>query len=354
MVSPGVHLVGSVAMDDAESVFTALAGELGPWLRRLPDGETGERHRWIYWQREMLLDHPDMELDPDAAPLPVHQWDGTLLRETPLIRFKPGVDPAGVVFETGYAAAARDSYETFRRLRAAGTIGDRAQGEGLRFQVSIPTPMASGYFYISPSSLEDYLPVYERALVSALEEILDTIPHEDLSIQWDVCQEVLIYEDYFPARPDDYRARILAQLARLGQHVPVDVDLGYHLCYGTPNDEHLVMPTDMAILVELATGIASSLERRLDFMHMPVPRDRTDDAYFAALRDLDLAPETELYLGLIHHDDAAGDQARIKAAQKVYNEFGISTECGWGRTDPSRVPGLISAHRQAMETGLLG
>jgi hypothetical protein len=28
--------------------------------------------------------------------------------------------------------------------------------------------------------------------------------------------------------------------------------------------------------------------------------------------------------------------------------FGIATECGWGRTDPSRVPGLLAAHRNVM------
>ena len=66
---PSVHLVGSVAMSDSESVFRALSSELTPWLRRIPDGETGERHRWIYWQREMLLSHPDMEIDPEFEDL---------------------------------------------------------------------------------------------------------------------------------------------------------------------------------------------------------------------------------------------------------------------------------------------
>lgn len=331
-------------MEDAESVFLALASELGPWVKRLPDGETGERHRWIYWQREMMLDHPDMELDPEAAPLAIHQWDGALLRETELIRFKPGVDLQSVVFETGYAAAAEESYAVFRRLRDEGVIGS-----DVRFQVSLPTPMASGYMYVSPASLEAYLPIYERALLGALVAILETVPNDELSIQWDVCQEVLIYEDYFPSRPADYKGQILDQLARLGDRVPSEVEVGYHLCYGTPNDEHLVMPGDMAILVEMANGIASSLERRLDFMHMPVPRERTDDAYFAAMADLSLPPNTEVYLGLIHHDDAEGDQARIGAARRIRPTFGISTECGWGRTDPQRVPGLIAAHRIAME-----
>ena len=347
----GVHLVGSVAMDDAESVFRTMAGRLGPWLARVPDGETGARHRWIYWQREMLLNHPAMELDPTAEPLTLHEWDGSLLRTTELVRFRPDVDPSTVTFETGYAAAAIDSHAVFHRLRQEGVIE-----EGIRFQVSLPTPMASGYMYVSPTSLDAYLPVYERALLGALDQILDAVPPSELSIQWDVCQEVLMYEDYFPHRPDDYKEQVLDQLSRLGAAVPDEVELGYHLCYGSPRDEHLVMPTDLGISVEIGNGILSRATRRVDFLHMPVPQDRTDDAYVAPLADLApsaaVAPETgtELYLGLIHHDDADGDRARIEAARRVRDRFGIATECGWGRADPERVPGLVEAHATAMET----
>ncbi|MCC7412777.1 MAG: hypothetical protein IT495_14280 [Gammaproteobacteria bacterium] len=341
---PGIHLIGSVAMDSAEEVFLALATALGPWLARIPDGETGERHRWIYWQREMLLRHPDLEIDPDATPLRLTQWDGTLIRHTELLRFRPGVDPARVRFATGYAEAALASWKVFERLRDAGRIP-----AGVRFQVCLPTPMASGYMYIAPASLADYLPAYERALTGALAAILAGIPHEDLSIQWDVCQEVLVFENYFPYRPRDYKAQIQAELGRLGDAVPDTVELGYHLCYGTPRDEHLVMPEDMGVLVELTQALLGALSRRLDFIHLPVPRDRSDAAYFAPLQALRLAPTTTLYLGLIHFDDHAGDMARIGAARAVWPCFGISSECGWGRTDPGRIAGLIDAHRQAIE-----
>jgi hypothetical protein len=40
-----VHLIGSVPPADREQVFRRVAGALGPYLRRLPDGETGERGR---------------------------------------------------------------------------------------------------------------------------------------------------------------------------------------------------------------------------------------------------------------------------------------------------------------------
>ena len=61
---PGVHLVGSVPLPDTETVFRTVAGALGPHLRRLPDGETGERRRWIFFQSVMLKNHPAMESDP--------------------------------------------------------------------------------------------------------------------------------------------------------------------------------------------------------------------------------------------------------------------------------------------------
>ena len=38
-------------------------------------------------------------------------------------------------------------------------------------------------------------------------------------------------------------------------------------------------------------------------MHMPAPRERTGEAYFAPLRDLRLQSETEFYLGLVHMPD---------------------------------------------------
>jgi hypothetical protein len=201
--------------------------------------------------------------------------------------------------------------------------------------------------YVSPTSIDDYLPVYETALLKALNTILEEIPHESLSIQWDVCQEILIFEDYFPYRPVDYKDQIFQQLGRLGSEVPSDVDLGFHLCYGTPQNEHLVMPKDTGVLVEMANGVLSQLERDINFFHIPVPADRVDDEYYAPLAQLDLKQDTELYLGLIHPEDPEGDTQRMRAANKVAQSFGIASECGWGRTNYDQVQGLIQSHRIA-------
>ena len=339
----GAHLVGSVPLPDAETVFRAVSAALGPRLRRITDGETGRRGRWIWFQREMLEQHPDMELDTDEPPYALYQWDGQLLRETPYVRFKAGVDPATVDFPTGYAEAALESFDLYTRLQAEGVIG-----ADTLFQVSLPTPMATAYMYVSPSARDAYIPAYERSLLAAVREILDATPHERLSIQWDVCQEVLIFEDYFSHRPADYKEQIFTELGRLGEAIPASVDLGYHLCYGSPRDEHLVMPEDMGILVEIANGLSDSLGRRLDFIHMPVPRDRSDDAYFRPLNVLALSADTEIVLGLIHYDDEIGDRARSDTARRCLPSFSVATECGWGRTDPARVDGLLESHRKAV------
>ena len=338
------HLVGSVPLASTEQVLRTLAASLGDLLRRMPDGETGERRRWIWWQRTMLERHPAMEVDRAAGLLELRQWDGTLLRRSELLRLRPGVDPATVDFPTGYAEAAQESWAVFAQLRQAGVLPD-----GLRFQVCLPTPMSSAWMYVSPRSHDTYLPAYERALLRALADIAAAVPAAALSIQWDICQEVLVYEDYFPGRPADYKARIVALLGRLGDAVPRDAELGYHLCYGSPADQHLVMPRDTTILMELATAILERVRRPVDFLHVPVPKDRDDHAYFAPLAGVRVPDATRLYLGLIHHDDLGGDRRRIDAARAVVPAFGVATECGWGRTDPARIDSLLASHRHAVD-----
>jgi hypothetical protein len=339
-----LHLIGSVPLDSSEQVFRRLSAELGPHLGRMPDGETGERSRWVYFQRQMLLDHPAMEIDPTVPPYKFVQWDGKVVREIEQARFRPGTDPDKVAFETGYDRAALASWDVFKRLRDAGTIAPRT-----RFQVCLSTPHASGYLYVSGPARQTYFAVYERALKAALANIAKAIPAGDLSIQWDVCQEVLAFENYFKDRPADYKKQTFDMLGRLGDAVQAGIELGYHLCYGSPRDEHLVQPRDTALLVEMLEGIAAATHRRIDFFHIPVPKGRTDEAYYAPLKAWKRPVDTKLYLGLLHHDDDAGDRIRIAVARKFVDDFGLSAECGWGRTEPGRLPGLLKGHRVAAE-----
>ena len=97
-------------------------------------------------------------------------------------------------------------------------------------------------------------------------------------------------------------------------------------------------------MVEMANAILAGVQRPIQFLHLPVPKDRTDDRYFAPLEKLRLGSETELYLGLIHHNDGVGDRARLAAARRHTRVDGIATECGMARGDPARLPALLAAH----------
>jgi hypothetical protein len=99
--------------------------------------------------------------------------------------------------------------------------------------------------------------------------------------------------------------------------VPATIELGYHLCYGSPADDHVIQLKDAGIMVEIVNAVSTGVRRPIQFFHLPVPKPRTDDAYFAPLAGLKLRPETELYLGLVHRDDTAGNAARLAAARHV-------------------------------------
>ena len=114
------------------------------------------------------------------------------------------------------------------------------------------------------------------------------MPNDRVAIQWDVCQEVLAWHDYYDKGPVDFRTETLDVLTAIGDGVPAAVDLGYHLCYGSPADQHMVLPKDAGIMVEMTNEIVKRVKRPIQFFHLPVMKDRTDDAFFAPLVKLSL------------------------------------------------------------------
>ena len=109
-------LIGSIPLATSEEVFRTPGDGARPALSRMPDGETGERSRWVYFQGQMLRAHPDMEIDPTVPPYKFVQWDGKVVREIEQARFKPGVDPDKVAFETGYDRAALASWDNVQAV----------------------------------------------------------------------------------------------------------------------------------------------------------------------------------------------------------------------------------------------
>ena len=109
----------------------------------------------------------------------------------------------------------------------------------------------------------------------------------------------------------------IGRLIHVADLVPQPVELGFHFCYGYASRKHTIEPRDTGLLVSIANALAGDASRPLDFLHMPVPRDRDDEAFFRPLSDLRLDSATELYLGLIHWTDGLdGALRRMSAASK--------------------------------------
>ncbi len=98
-------------------------------------------------------------------------------------------------------------------------------------------------------------------------------------------------------------------------------------------------------MVEVHNLLAASLDRPIDYIHMPVPAERSDDTYYLPLSRLKLDAKTKLFLGLVHDSDGVeGTRRRVAVAAKYSGDFGIATECGFGRRPPDTIPGLLRVH----------
>jgi hypothetical protein len=337
-----VHLVGSLGLDTVEEVFAVCGRLLGASLKRVPDGEPGGRRLWISWQFPLLRASPFLKADVLS-----HHAGGIGFH--PLV-LADDVKPEDVHFgELGYAREARASYSDFVAARENGALPSHA-----RFQVSLPTPFAVIAPFVAESARDGVLPAYEAAMMREVVSLCGAIPNQDLAMQWDVCIEMLIWDGRWRGGPPlpDIDKMFANSFARLAAVVPAEVELGFHLCYGDLDARHFVEPVDMTKMVEMANLIATSVSRPIAWLHMPVPIARDDDAFFLPLRDLRLATETELYLGLVHAEDGvAGAQRRIAAARKFAGRpFGIASECGIarGRT-PERVRQFLEVYAGAAE-----
>lgn len=330
----GVHLVGSVPLPSRTEVFRQCAATLGDRLLRLPDGEVGPTKGWIRARFPALAAHPLLETGEanprDLIPLP-------------LVRLRAGADPSALSFShLGNDDAVRDSWREFSDMQAAGAIPAH-----YRFQFSLPTPLGTITRLVDPAWQGTIEPPYEAAVLNEIREMAKAVPAGRLTVQWDVAIEMMIWEGVREAHFGDVRDGIVQRCARIGEAVPESVELGFHFCYGDAGHRHGIEPKDAANLVEIARRVSERVRRPIAYVHMPVPRDRKDGAYFAPLKNLKLHPETRLYLGLVHFTDGlAGTLERLAAAREVVGEFGVATECGLGRRDPATIPDLLRLHAE--------
>src|SRR5580700_8180862 len=120
-----VLLLGSIPLASAEEVFEAVSLELGKFVKRIPDGETGPRLLWIVCQGEPMKNAQGLEVGGER------QLQGGI--RNPRYKVKEGLKPEDVKFgRLGYADNALKSYRIFKRLQGLGKIPAH-----MRFQVCL-------------------------------------------------------------------------------------------------------------------------------------------------------------------------------------------------------------------------
>jgi hypothetical protein len=327
-----------------------VSEHLGRQLKRLPDGEVGERYYWIQFQRARFDATEGLERVGDTPFYIRDQFDGRPFR------LADGFAAENLEFPPlGYADAAIESYSTFARLKSDGVIPAT-----VRFQVSLPTPAGVIGSFVVPADRAAIESEYERAVFGELQRIVDEIPHDQLAIQWDTALEFGFLEQaeirgnrlipWFGSDHQTILDGVVERAVRQAAAVPPGVEVGYHLCYGDVEEHHFVEPADATMLAEVAAGLFESSPRAIDWLHLPVPIERDDAAYFEPFGRVRWPKTTDIYLGLLHHEDgSAGALRRAAMAAEYVPTFGVATECGFGRGPRERTPSLLDLHAEVAE-----
>jgi hypothetical protein len=354
-----VLLVGSLPFDTAEEALRMSAELLRGHVGWLPDGEVQERKNWVGMLPPLVYSkNPDLEetLAPPSEELeqpereaerpPVEDLEGIWS-----FRIKPG---RNVRFDDlKYAHFAIDSYGVFRRLRDEGAIPD-----GVRFQVCLPAPhSAVDGFFDDNAQWPELYGAYLDGIRREIARILEVVPADELVLQWDAAWEFVDMamgeRNFFRFWPklsaEEKFRRHAEQLDGLWQGIPDETLLGFHWCYGTWGGWPMTAMEDLDLCVRMSNEAKRRIERRLDYVHMPVVR-QPDEAFFAPLERLDVG-DTKVFLGIVHHTDGIDDfRRRRDLARKHLPSFGIGSVCGYGRVEPEKLPEILRVHaRDAAE-----
>ena len=341
-------LVGSIPFDTPEEVFASFGAPLGKYLSAMPDGEVGPRRHWISRVHyQVLAAHPELEVVQQPAPDEngVERQHPRNAADAWWFKVKDGVkqvrfgDPG---WRLGYARDAVNSYFVFRTMKEKGVLAPH-----LRFQVSIPmvNSVLPPRIFPNRDDLDRIRPGYEAATRAEIATIVEKIPaqrtRDPVGLLDRGSGRLRRHTGLSAGRRDraqsDRSAQSLAP-------IPREVALGYHFCFGTLGGWPRFEPDDLGQTVKLANAFVAASGRPVDWIHIPV-LDRSDDGFFAPLRDLD--PQgARVYLGAIHN--MTRFKERIATARKYLPEFGLGAYCGFGREPPSALPKILNDHLEAV------
>jgi len=297
---------------------------LGPHLRTLPDGETGERRNWVISIINGLQSHPDLELRKPG--------DWSDYDKTPVVRIRKGRTLLGANLDFGHVDAVRDSYPVFEQARAAAGRPD------LAFQEGVPGDFDLAMFTLGPVGALRHRRPFTEATVAEIRGV-GALTGSDTLFQIEVPVELVLLAKA-PAAARPALAKVLARpITRLAAAAPEHTRFGVHLCLGDMNNRAFGTMDDVTPLVLLANAITGGWPagRRLDILHAPfAAADQpatTDAQFYAPLTSLKVPEGVRFAAGFAHEAQSLADQLTIRSMidDLLHREVTISAACGLGR-----------------------
>ena len=194
MPPSSVHFNGSVNLPDAETVMREISARIPEGVRRMTDGETGERNYWIHFQIRKFRQMPEFEevsggpaiRAPDGAPA-----DGAAAARRAAPRPTRSTGPTSAT-PTSTASRSRSSTASSRRARSrpvcASSCSTRRRW-----------PRWPGRS--CPRTSRPSRPPTRRRCSPTSARPLAALPHDRIAIQWDVAVEFGLLEGaYGPLR----------------------------------------------------------------------------------------------------------------------------------------------------------
>ena len=318
------HLVGSLPGPTPATAMATALEILGPYLRSLPDGETGERRNWIISIIEGLRTHPALELRK--------QGDWSDYDKTPRFRVRKGRRLYGASLDFGHVAAVRDSFPQFEQALASAGRPD------LAFQQGVPGDFDLAMFTLGPAGALRHRRPFTEATLAEIRDI-KALTGPATIFQIEVPAElVLLAKAPGAARPS--LARLLARtVTGLAAAAAEGTRFAVHLCLGDMNNRAFGTTTDAEPLVLLGNAIVRSWPagRPLDLMHAPfAAADQpatTDPAFYAPLQHLTLPTAVRFAAGFAHESQTLTGQRQIRTIieDRLQRRVAIASACGLGR-----------------------
>ncbi len=301
---------------------------LGPQLRSLPDGETGERRNWIISIIESLRAHPDLELAKEG--------DWSDYDKTPRFKVKRGRKLLGASLDFGLVRAVEESLPTFEEVRRDSGRAD------LDYLVGVPGDFDMAMFTLGPVGALRHRRAFTEATVAQIRRI-HAILGDRVVFQLEIPAELVLLTKV-PAPMHPLLARMFGKsIARVATASTEGTRFGIHLCLGDMNHRAFGRMKDVRPLVSLTQAIIAAWPagRPLEFVHAPLAAaddpPSTTESFYAPLAALELPAQTRFIAGFAHEEQSLDEQRRVLAMieKLLGREVDVASSCGLGRREPA-------------------